>query len=161
MKQFINNNSYKEEIKKTEKMARGVFYGSFNKDEIIEKELETKIEKWKKDLNDYISSNNPYIENRRELEIAKKELEKKYISKKDIINNLNMFNSLDIDTKFWLDKLENNNNNLNAIKKNIISNWNEVYNKKNNEWTINAIKEKRYKTNKHVFLEKAGKEEIC
>lgn len=146
MKQFINNNSYKEEIKKTEKMARGVFYGSFNKDERIEKELETKIEKWKKDLNDYISSNNPYIENRRELEISKKELEKKYISKKDIINNLNMFKSLDIDTKFWLDKLENNNNNnLNAIKKNIISNWNEVYNKKNNEWTINAIKEKRYK----------------
>ena len=57
MKQFndTTNNSYKEEIKKTEKMARGVFYGSFNKDERIEKELEAKIEKWKKDLNDYIA----------------------------------------------------------------------------------------------------------
>ena len=29
------------------------------------------------------------------------------------------------------------------------------------ELGFSLIKEKRYKTNKHVFLEKAGKEEIC
>ena len=28
-------------------------------------------------------------------------------------------------------------------------------------WDILLIKEKRYKTNKHVFIEKAGKEEVC
>jgi len=29
------------------------------------------------------------------------------------------------------------------------------------ELGYSLIKEKRYKTNKHVFIEKAGKEEVC
>ena len=41
-----------KEIKKTENMARGVFYGSFKNidDKRLEDELEIKISKWKKEL---------------------------------------------------------------------------------------------------------------
>nr|WP_240516465.1 hypothetical protein [Brachyspira sp. G79] len=75
MKQF-NNDSYRNEIKKTESMARGVFYGSFENinEKRLEEELEIKITKWKKDLNTFTNENNPYDENKTELEISLKKL---------------------------------------------------------------------------------------
>ena len=65
MKQF-DYDSYINEIKKTETIARGVFNGSFNnlQDGRLEEELEVKITKWKKDLNEFINNNNPYEENK-------------------------------------------------------------------------------------------------
>ena len=51
-------NTATKEIKKTEDMARGVFYGSFKNidDKRLEDELEIKISKWKKELKEYIEN---------------------------------------------------------------------------------------------------------
>ena len=59
-------NTATKEIKKTEDMARGVFYGSFKNidDKRLEDELEIKISKWKKELKEYIENNNPYETNK-------------------------------------------------------------------------------------------------
>ena len=148
----FDNDSYKKEIIKTETMARGVFHGSFNNinDKRLEEELEIKITKWKKDLNVFLNENNPYQENKTELDTAYKKIKykKNKITKEDIINDLNSFSVLsdDIDVKFWMEKLEDNNyGNLSIINNNIISKWNQIYNEKNNEWIISSIKEKRYK----------------
>lgn len=136
-----------KEIKKTEDMARGVFYGSFKNidDKRLEDELETKISKWKKDLKEYMENNNPYEYNKIELDIAIKKQKNKKSSKNEIINYLNSFKELDknINSDFWINKI--NDKNLNIIKKNIISSWNESYNNKNNVWTLNTIKGKRDK----------------
>ena len=129
MKQF-NNDSYKDEIKKTEVMAKGVFNSAFNNlynDERLTQELEIKITKWKKDLNVFLNDNNPYQDNKTELDIALKKL--KNTSKEDIFNDLNSLNALSIDTKFWREKLSNSDD-LNILKKNIISVWEKTYNKK-------------------------------
>ena len=148
----FDNDSYKKEITKTETMARGVFHGSFNNinDKRLEEELEIKITKWKKDLNVFLNENNPYQENKTELDTAYKKIKykKNKITKEDIINDLNSFSVLsdDIDVKFWMEKLEDNNyGNLSIINNNIISKCNQIYNEKNNEWIISSIKEKRYK----------------
>ena len=96
MKQF-NNDSYKDEIKKTEVMAKGVFNSAFNNfynDERLTQELEIKITKWKKDLNVFLNDNNPYQDNKTELDIALKKL--KNTSKEDIFNDLNSLNALSI-----------------------------------------------------------------
>ncbi|MEI0567724.1 VWA domain-containing protein, partial [Brachyspira pulli] len=149
MKQF-DYDSYINEIKKTETIARGVFNGSFNnlQDSRLEEELEVKITKWKKDLNEFINNNNPYEENKTELEISIKKLKdkKKKITKEDIKNDLSNISILsnNIDINFWNDKL-NNIDNLDVIKNNIISLWEKTYSKKNNEWLVNTVKQKRYK----------------
>lgn len=150
-----------KEIKKTEDMARGVFYGSFKNidDKRLEDELEIKISKWKKDLKEYLEDNNPYQNNKIELDIAIKKLENKKLknkksenknldenyNKNEIINYLNSFKEVNknIDLDFWIDRI--NNQNQNIIKKNIISSWEKFYNDKNNEWTSNIIKSKRDK----------------
>ena len=136
-----------KEIKKTEDMARGVFYGSFKNidDKRLEDELETKISKWKKDLKEYMENNNPYEYNKIELDIAIKKQKNKKSSKNEIINYLNSFKELDknINSDFWINKI--NDKNLNIIKKNIIYSWNESYNNKNSVWTLNTIKGKRDK----------------
>lgn len=145
----FDNDSYKKEVSKTESMARGVFHGSFNNmnDSRLEEELEVKITKWKKDLKTFIDENNPYYENSVELEIAEKKNKKNIVTKEDIINDLNSFSLLsdDIDIKFWKEKLDHSDNNLNIIKNNIISKWNQIYNKKNNDWIVSAVKERRDK----------------
>ncbi|WP_297276462.1 VWA domain-containing protein [uncultured Brachyspira sp.] len=146
----FDNNSYKKEVAKTESMARGVFHGSFNNmnDSRLEEELEVKITKWKKDLNTFINENNPYDENKTELDIAYKKIKNKKITREDIINDLNSFSILsnDIDIKFWREKLESNDySNLNIIRNNIISKWNQTYNKKNNDWIVSTVKERRDK----------------
>ena len=152
MRQFENNsettnNIIKKEIKKTEDMARGVFYGSFKNidDKRLEDELEIKISKWKKELKEYIENNNPYQNNKIELDIAFKKMRNKNSNKNEIINYLNCFKEIDknIDSNFWTDKI--NNKNLNIIKKNILSSWEKSYNEKNNTWTLNVIKSKRDK----------------
>ena len=147
----ITNNAAKE-IKKTEDMARGVFYGSFKNidDKRLEDELEIKISKWKKELKEYIENNNPYETNKIELDIAFKKFKNKKSSNKsynknEIINYLNSFKEIDknIDYNFWIDRL--NNENFNIIEKNILSSWEKSYNDKNNIWTLNTIKGKRDK----------------
>ena len=147
----ITNNAAKE-IKKTEDMARGVFYGSFKNidDKRLEDELEIKISKWKKELKEYIENNNPYETNKIELDIAFKKFKNKKSSNKsynknEIINYLNSFKEIDknIDYSFWIDRL--NNENFNIIEKNILSSWEKSYNDKNNIWTLNTIKGKRDK----------------
>ena len=152
MRQFENNsettnNIIKKEIKKTEDMTRGVFYGSFKNidDKRLEDELEIKISKWKKELKEYIENNNPYQNNKIELDIAFKKMRNKNSNKNEIINYLNCFKEIDknIDSNFWTDKI--NNKNLNIIKKNILSSWEKSYNEKNNTWTLNVIKSKRDK----------------
>lgn len=157
MKPFNTRSITEKEIKKTEDIARGVFYGSFKniKDKRLEDELEIKISKWKKYIKEYVEENNPYRFNKIELDIALKKLtdknnyNKNILNKNsykgEIINYLNSFSELDknIDINFWLNKA--NDNNLNIIRKNIISSWFESYNNKNNRWTVNAIKEKRDK----------------
>ncbi|MEI0538882.1 VWA domain-containing protein [Brachyspira pulli] len=149
MKQF-DYDSYINEIKKTETIARGVFNGSFNnlQDSRLEEELEVKITKWKKDLNEFINNNNPYEENKTELEISIKKLKdkKKKITKEDIKNDLSNISILsnNIDINFWNEKLDNIDN-LDIIKNNLISLWEKTYNKKNNEWLVNTVKQKRYK----------------
>ena len=149
----FDNDSYKKEIIKTETMARGVFHGSFNNinDKRLEEELEIKITKWKKDLDTFIDENNPYDENKIELEISLKKLKRlknKNIktTKEDIINDLNSFSILSDDSsmEFWKDKLYNSKN-LNIIKNNILSLWQKTYYKKNNEWIVHTVKEKRDK----------------
>ena len=141
-----------KEIKKTEDMARGVFYGSFKNidDKRLEDELEIKISKWKKELKEYIENNNPYETNKIELDIAFKKFKNKKSSNKsynknEIINYLNSFKEIDknIDYNFWIDRL--NNENFNIIEKNILSSWEKSYNDKNNIWTLNTIKGKRDK----------------
>ncbi|WP_300711080.1 VWA domain-containing protein [uncultured Brachyspira sp.] len=148
MKQF-DNDSYKNEIKRTEIMARGVFHSSFNNinnDSRLEEELEIKITKWKKDLNVFINDNNPYQDNKTELDIALKRLKNKdiKITEEDILNDLNNFSILSNDTEFWKNRLYIKNN-LNVLKKNIISAWEKTYNKKNNDWLIHTVKERRDK----------------
>ena len=152
MRQFENNsettnNIIKKEIKKTENMARGVFYGSFKNidDKRLEDELEIKISKWKKELKEYIENSNPYQNNKMELDIAFKKMRNKNSNKNEIINYLNCFKEIDknIDSNFWTDKI--NDKNLNIIKKNILSSWEKSYNEKNNTWTLNVIKSKRDK----------------
>ncbi len=152
MRQFENNsettnNIIKKEIKKTEDMARGVFYGSFKNidDKRLEDELEIKISKWKKELKEYIENSNPYQNNKIELDIAFKKMRNKNSNKNEIINYLNCFKEIDknIDSNFWTDKI--NDKNLNIIKKNIISSWEKSYNEKNNTWTLNVIKSRRDK----------------
>ena len=152
MRQFENNsettnNIIKKEIKKTEDMARGVFYGSFKNidDKRLEDELEIKISKWKKELKEYIENSNPYQNNKIELDIAFKKMRNKNSNKNEIINYLNCFKEIDknIDSNFWTDKI--NDKNLNIIKKNILSSWEKSYNEKNNTWTLNVIKSKRDK----------------
>ena len=152
MRQFKNiseniNNIAKKEIKKTEEMARGVFYGSFKNidDKRLEDELEIKISKWKKELKEYIENNNPYQNNKIELDIAFKKIKNKNFNKNEIINYLNSFKEIDknIDSNFWTDRI--NDKNLNIIKKNIISSWEKSYNDKNNNWTLNIIKSRRDK----------------
>lgn len=148
MKQF-NNDSYKDEIKKTEMMARGVFYSSFNNidnDNRLAEELEIKITKWKKDLNIFIDVNNPYQDNKTELHTALQRLKNKNIKiiEEDILNDLKGLNALSIDTKFWRERLSNSYD-LNILKKNIITLWEKTYNKKNNDWLVSAVKEKRDK----------------
>lgn len=147
----ITNNAAKE-IKKTEDMARGVFYGSFKNidDKRLEDELEIKISKWKKELKEYIENNNPYETNKIELDIAFKKFKNKKSSNKsynknEIINYLNSFKEIDknIDYNFWINRL--NNENFNIIEKNILSSWEKSYNDKNNIWTLNTIKGKRDK----------------
>ena len=88
MRQFENNfettnNIATKEIKKTENMARGVFYGSFKNidDKRLEDELEIKISKWKKELKEYIENNNPYQNNKIELDIAFKKMRNKNSNK--------------------------------------------------------------------------------
>ena len=145
-------NTATKEIKKTEDMARGVFYGSFKNidDKRLEDELEIKISKWKKELKEYIENNNPYETNKIELDIAFKKFKNKKSSNKsynknEIINYLNSFKEIDknIDYNFWIDRL--NNENFNIIEKNILSSWEKSYNDKNNIWTLNIIKGKRDK----------------
>lgn len=145
-------NTATKEIKKTEDMARGVFYGSFKNidDKRLEDELEIKISKWKKELKEYIENNNPYETNKIELDIAFKKFKNKKSSNKsynknEIINYLNSFKEIDknIDYSFWIDRL--NNENFNIIEKNILSSWEKSYNDKNNIWTLNIIKGKRDK----------------
>ena len=145
-------NTATKEIKKTEDMARGVFYGSFKNidDKRLEDELEIKISKWKKELKEYIENNNPYETNKIELDIAFKKFKNKKSSNKsynknEIINYLNSFKEIDknIDYNFWIDRL--NNENFNIIEKNILSSWEKSYNDKNNIWTLNTIKGKREK----------------
>ena len=145
-------NTATKEIKKTEDMARGVFYGSFKNidDKRLEDELEIKISKWKKELKEYIENNNPYETNKIELDIAFKKFKNKKSSNKsynknEIINYLNSFKEIDknIDYNFWIDRL--NNENFNIIEKNILSSWEKSYNDKNNIWTLNTIKGKRDK----------------
>ena len=152
MRQFENNfettnNIATKEIKKTENMARGVFYGSFKNidDKRLEDELEIKISKWKKELKEYIENNNPYQNNKIELDIAFKKMRNKNSNKNEIINYLNCFKEIDknIDSNFWTDKI--NDKNLNIVRKNIISSWEKSYNEKNNTWTLNIIKSKRDK----------------
>ena len=152
MRQFENNsettnNIIKKEIKKTEDMARGVFYGSFKNidNKRLEDELEIKISKWKKELKEYIENSNPYQNNKIELDIAFKKMRNKNSNKNEIINYLNCFKEIDknIDSNFWTDKI--NDKNLNIIKKNILSSWEKSYNEKNNTWTLNVIKSKRDK----------------
>ena len=152
MRQFENNfettnNIATKEIKKTENMARGVFYGSFKNvdDKRLEDELEIKISKWKKELKEYIENNNPYQNNKIELDIAFKKMRNKNSNKNEIINYLNCFKEIDknIDSNFWTDKI--NDKNLNIIKKNILSSWEKSYNEKNNIWTLNVIKSRRDK----------------
>ena len=145
MKQF-NDDSYRDEIKKTEIMAKGVFEGSFINDNRLEEELEIKITKWKKDLNTFINDNNPYQNNKIELDIALKRLKNKNIelSKENILNDLNNFSALSNDTEFWRKKLSDTDN-LNILKKNIISSWEKTYNKKNNDWLVSTVKERRDK----------------
>ncbi|MCZ9890875.1 hypothetical protein OFR29_00805 [Brachyspira hyodysenteriae] len=102
MKQF-NNDSYKDEIKKTEIMAKGIFNTAFNNidnDQRLSEELEIKITKWKKDLNVFINDNNPYQDNKTELDIALKKLKNSNTSMEDIFNDLNSLNALSIDTNF-------------------------------------------------------------
>ena len=124
MKQF-DNDSYKKEINKTETMVKGLFYSSFNKinDERLDNELEIKITKWKKNLEEFINENNPYTNNKTELDIASDKLKNKKIeiTKEDILNDLNNFGTLsdDINTDFWKDKI-NSNYDLNIIKNNIV-----------------------------------------
>ena len=146
------SNTATKEIKKTEDMARGVFYGSFKNidDKRLEDELEIKISKWKKELKEYIENNNPYETNKIELDIAFKKFKNKKSSNKsynknEIINYLNSFKEIDknIDYNFWIDRL--NNENFNIIEKNILSSWEKSYNDKNNIWTLNTIKGKRDK----------------
>lgn len=136
-----------KEIKKTENMARGIFYGSFKNidDKRLEDELEIKISKWKKELKEYIENNNPYQNNKIELDIAFKNIKNKNSNKNEIINYLNSFKEIDknIDSNFWTDKI--NDKNLNIIRKNIISSWEKSYNDKNNIWTLNVIKSRRDK----------------
>ena len=147
MKQF-DNDSYKKEINKTETMVKGLFYSSFNKinDERLDNELEIKITKWKKNLEEFINENNPYTNNKTELDIASDKLKNKKIeiTKEDILNDLNNFGTLsdDINTDFWKDKI-NSNYDLNIIKNNIVSLWQKIYNKKNNDWLVCAVKERR------------------
>ncbi|ASJ22696.1 VWA domain-containing protein [Brachyspira hampsonii] len=144
MKQF-DNDSYKDEIKKTEIMAKGVFNSAFNNlssDERLSEELEIKITKWKKDLNVFINDNNPYQDNKTELDIALKKL--KNTSREDIFNDLNSLDALSIDTKFWRYRLSNSDD-LNILKKNVISVWEKTYNKKNNDWLVSTVKERRDK----------------
>lgn len=146
MKQF-NNDSYKDEIKKTEIMAKGVFNTAFNNidnDQRLSEELEIKITKWKKDLNVFINDNNPYHDNKTELDIALKKLKNSNISREDIFNDLNSLNALSIDTNFWKERLLNSDN-LNILKKNIISVWEKTYNKKNNDWLVSTVKDRRDK----------------
>lgn len=146
MKQF-NNDSYKDEIKKTEIMAKGVFNTAFNNidnDQRLSEELEIKITKWKKDLNVFINDNNPYQDNKTELDIALKKLKNSNTSMEDIFNDLNSLNALSIDTNFWRERLSNSNN-LNILKKNIISVWEKTYNKKNNDWLVSTVKDRRDK----------------
>ncbi|KLI59233.1 VWA domain-containing protein [Brachyspira hyodysenteriae] len=146
MKQF-NNDSYKDEIKKTEIMAKGVFNTAFNNidnDQRLSEELEIKITKWKKDLNVFINDNNPYHDNKTELNIALKKLKNSNISREDIFNDLNSLNALSIDTNFWKERLLNSDN-LNILKKNIISVWEKTYNKKNNDWLVSTVKDRRDK----------------
>ncbi|WP_302273110.1 VWA domain-containing protein [Brachyspira aalborgi] len=145
-------NTATKEIKKTEDMARGVFYGSFKNidDKRLEDELEIKISKWEKELKEYIENNNPYEANKIELDVAFKKFKNKKSSNKsynknEIINYLNSFKEIDknIDYNFWIDRL--NNENFNIIEKNILSSWEKSYNDKNNIWTLNTIKGKRDK----------------
>lgn len=145
-------NTATKEIKKTEDMARGVFYGSFKNidDKRLEDELEIKISKWEKELKEYIENNNPYEANKIELDVAFKKFKNKKSSNKsynknEIINYLNSFKEIDknIDYNFWIDRL--NNENFNIIEKNILSSWEKSYNDKNNIWTLNTIKGKREK----------------
>lgn len=146
MKQF-NNDSYKDEIKKTEIMAKGIFNTAFNNidnDQRLSEELEIKITKWKKDLNVFINDNNPYQDNKTELDIALKKLKNSNTSMEDIFNDLNSLNALSIDTNFWRERLSNSNN-LNILKKNIISVWEKTYNKKNNDWLVSTVKDRRDK----------------
>ena len=152
MRQFENNskttnNIATKEIKKTENMARGFFYGSFKNidDKRLEDELEIKISKWKKELKEYIENNNPYQNNKIELDIAFKKMRNKNSNKNEIINYLNCFKEIDknIDSNFWTDKI--NDKNLNIIRKNILSYWEKSYNEKNNIWTLNIIKSRRDK----------------
>ena len=155
MRQFKNfknisettNNITTKEIKKTENMARGVFYGSFKNidDKRLEDELEIKISKWKKELKEYIENNNPYQNNKIELDIAFKNIKNKNSNKNEIINYLNNFKEIDknIDSNFWTNKI--NDKNLNIIRKNILSSWEKSYNDKNNTWTLNVIKSRRDK----------------
>ena len=152
MRQFENNskttnNIATKEIKKTENMARGFFYGSFKNidDKRLEDELEIKISKWKKELKEYIENNNPYQNNKIELDIAFKKIKNKNSNKNEIINYLNCFKEIDknIDSNFWTDKI--NDKNLNIIRKNILSYWEKSYNEKNNIWTLNIIKSRRDK----------------
>ena len=96
------SNTTTKEIKKTEDMARGVFYGSFKNidDKRLEDELEIKISKWKKELKEYIENNNPYETNKIELDIAFKKFKNKKSSNKsynknEIINYLNSFKEID------------------------------------------------------------------
>ncbi|WP_295163304.1 VWA domain-containing protein [uncultured Brachyspira sp.] len=147
MKQF-NIDSYNKEINKTEVMARGLFYGSFNNidDDRLKNELEIKITKWKKDLDTFVHENNPYNDNKIELDIALKKLKNKYASEEDILNDLNSFSILssDANTDFWKDKI-NSGYNLNIIKNNIVSLWEKNYNIKNNDWLVYTVKERRKK----------------
>lgn len=148
MKQY-NKFSYEDEINKTEAIVKGLFNNFFYDDnyERLKDELEIKITKWKKDLNIYINDNNPYKENKIELDISiKKYIQNTEITKNDILNDLYNIKLLsnNIDISFWENKL-NNGYDLKILKNNINDIWVKNYNEKNDDWIFNILKQKRYK----------------
>jgi len=151
--QSLNN-----EILKTNKIVSDLIGSDFPSFECIEfnEKLTEKIQNWEKTTQKFLVSTNPFEKHR--LKLVSSEWDFKAHggceeSIKGDLSDYRLFNS-EVNTQFWEDKLlelkkrskkesENNQNLIDAIRRNEQEAWRKDYEKKLLEWQLNEIQTKR------------------
>lgn len=131
-------------------------YSSLN-DSRLQEEINSKLQSWQTGTEEFIASNNPFETGRLKLSQAKWDYKAHGADKKSIYNDLTEFKTFspEIDTSFWANKLELNDqlknktkiksDTLASIRRNELEAWEKEYDKKLLQWQLEEIGKRRKK----------------